>query len=505
MRTFGFLLLVGFVAVCATPGAADEAAKPQAKEKAAADAGPTVVTLREAAQAGDIEVEGYRANGYQHVHLRIRNLRKELMRVDLCGSHMEPRTGGRCQRLGIGPIVTPRKRRVRPPDPSRPPGTVVMELAPGQDVTVEVNTCCLDAGKPAPTSRHTFRVARSKLPAVREKVLRWWADNPDTPQYAVNTAIWKFRGEVHVPEDAPSANPKYTGVAAHAGILYRLREGELMSLDADGIERFLGTEILDVYPTDSAIYAEALGPPRGQERVRARELWRLVPTGEDPWALVAHIPAGLSLHDLQVAPSGAVLITASKGLYRLSVPTKQLVLLMATEDIDNLSVGFAKGKILATLRTPRKEGYYQGGELKNQGMGSCQLWALDPKTGGKKLVKEFWNVRQVKTGQAGTYALTPAGKLRRLVGRSFKNAPGQNAYTRILHVGRTCVWLESKKGRLVAVGKGGNLRFASGPDLDWLIAWTVDRHSDDVLLLRRGRDYYRLDSKRGREERVPPR
>jgi hypothetical protein len=493
-----FVLTVSLLA--ARTGGAEEAAQPAAAE-------PGIVTLRDAARQGLLEARGTQPASYKRVHLEMRNVSEQALRVDVCGSYLVPKRSGSCQRLGLGPVVTPRLKKRRTPEKNprppqdRPAGTVLVSLDPGEARTLHLNTCCLDAGRPAP-SHQTFRVAHGRLPPVREKVLRWWADNPHAPQGAVNAAIWKFRETVQVPEGGDPQREPGKGVAAHAGIVYRLRGGELMARDADGIDRFLGTEILSVHPTDTAVFAEALGPRRGA--ARGRELWRLVLTGDEPWRLVAHLPALDRIRELFVSPGGAILLTTDRALYRVDPERKALVELLKTEDPANLSVRFAGRRILVTQRLKSEKGYYQGGELKGEGMAVCQLWQLDAKANALGLVRDFWNIGHIQAGPAGLYALSPAGKLRRLVGRSFRNAPGHRAYERIAYVGRKSVGLVDKSDRIVAVDRSGRPRFETGACWHELMDASIDRHTDDLVFVRDGR-FYRVDAKTGAEEELDPR
>ena len=527
LRLLGIGALLGCLALPVAGAAADEqgdgphraalegpvagVAKGAASDPAPRPSLPRLVTLREGAAAKLVQAVGFQPASYRQVHLRVENTSAEPLRVDVCGSHLVPKRRGSCQRLGLGPVVTPRQKKGRrtrrhPRPPDQPPGTVIIGLKAGETRTVHLWTCCLDAGKPAPSAQ-TFTVAAKALPGVREEALRWWADNPDAPQGAVNRAIWQFRP---VDEDAAFATGRRgrtprilggNGVALHAGTVYRLRAGELMARDPDGIERFLGTQMDGVYPTDSAIYAVSWGTHPGVTRSnerRPRELWRLVPTGDEPWAHVATIGATLRIDRIHVSPSGAILALTDEGLFRVDRANKRLVPVMETQDLDNLSVSFTRrGMARVTFRRPPGGGYVKNGERHGEQMAVCEVWEVDPATGAKDRIDEFWNVRQVKTGPAGLYALSPGGKLRRLTGRSFRNAPGQTVYERILHVGRRYVWLESTKGRLVAADRTGRLRFEAGPVLPERGAWAVDPH-DDRVIWRDGRRWLGMGPKDGK-------
>ncbi|MDA1193564.1 MAG: hypothetical protein O2894_00090 [Planctomycetota bacterium] len=468
---------------------------------------PAVMTLREAARRGLVAAEGFDPGSYKSVRLRVRNLGEEPLRVDICGSHLEPEERGSCQRLGLGPVVTPREKKLGPQHrrpPETPPGTVIIGLEAGEEQVVHVNTCCCDAGKPAPSTQR-FTVALEALEGVRVQALRWWADNPTARQGVVNRAIWQFQ-----PVDASAAarsaasTRRFVGgsaVAAHAGVVYLLRRGELMARDPDGIERFLGTEMEAVFPTDSAIYAIAPGSVEG-----SRELWRLVPTGEDPWARVARLSPALHLDDIRVSPTGAIFALGSEGLYLVDPRLQKVTLLLAATERDNLAIAFPdRTTALVTSRRPGSGGYHQGGERKGEKMPVCEVYEIDLRggVGRPELSREFWNVRQVLAGDAGVFALSPGGKLRRLVGRSFRNAPGQTTYERIVHVGRHHAWLETKQGLLEAVDAAGRALEGSAPQLPEAGAFAFDDH-DDRLVWRAGEAYWALSAKGGKRVSVAP-
>lgn len=454
--------------------------------------GIEIPTLREAVKAGTIRARGLRPRSYQKVVLRLENRAKVDVSVDICGSYLTPRTPRSCQRLGLGPVVTPRDAR------QPRPGMMVLDLAPGEVREVEVNTCCLDAGRRAPSNQE-FVVANAKLPQVREGVLRWWADHPRAPQGVVNSAIWQSRATVGWDPKlkvVTGGRSYESNIVSNAGMRYLLRGGELMSQDEDGVQCFLGTDILDVYPTDSAIYAEALGVRRVAGGARPRELWRLVPTGDEPWKLVATLPTDISIRDLRVAPEGAILLIAREGLYRVDPATKRVTSLAEVPKNDSLSLRFEKrGRVLYTVKKRSKQGYYQGGELKGAAMATCELYRLNLATNKSEHVRTYWNVAQIRMGAAGVFALTPGGKLRRLHGKSFRNVGGTLNYERILFVGRKSLWVETRHGRLVALSPSGSPRFRTGPRSPAMLR--IDRHTDEVLYVD-GASYLVLGSSKGK-------
>jgi len=456
-----------------------------------------IPTLREAVLDGKLEAFGDKPSSYRRVHLHLENRTAAPLSVDICGSYLEPRSKRSCQRLGLGPVVTPRAAR------KAGPGTVVVDLGPGETKTLEVHTCCLDAGRPAP-SQQLFRPARGRLPDVREGVLRWWADHPQAPQGAVNSAIWQSRPDVYWDPNNRQAVRQVRSyahaAASNAGTRYLLKNGELMSRDPDGILRFLGTDIRAVHPTDSAVYAEAYGRPLSRTAPRPRELWRLVPTGDEPWRLVATLPGALRIRELRVGPTGAVLLVAADGLYRVYPELRSVKRLVETPENDSLSIRFLRrGRVQYTLRTKSDTGYYQGGELKGAAMPVLELWTLDLATEKTERTRKFWNVQQVRMGAAGVFALTPGGKLRRLHGKSFRTIGGTISYERILLVGRKYVWVESRKGRLVTVSPSGTPRFQNGPRA--LDAYALDRHTDEVVYAH-GSKYWAVEPSKGKREEI---
>ena len=475
---------------------------------------PPVVTLRQAVQSTALEAQGFNPGSYKSVSLRLTNRGDAPLRIDLCASYLRPNRRGSCQRLGLGPVVTPRERPTRrPPQRDRrslaegpdtehtdPPGTVVVALAAGEERVVRVRTCCLDAGKAAP-GRQTFHVAKARLPKVRETVLRWWADNPAAPQGAVNAAIWQNRDTVHVPESSPfyaTLTPVPVRVAAHAGVRYVLHsDGELLSIDPDGLTRFLGTELLDVYPTASAVYGVAHG--RGADA--PLELWRLVLTGDEGWRRIAPLPPEAAVHDVQVSPKGIIFVITGKGVHRVDSAKGTLIDLITTDKPEHLSLRFVRrGITRITAQRPPEAGTWRGGERVGERMAGCEIHTLD-KHFKLELDRVYWNVRQVLHGPLGVCGLSPAGKLRTSTGRSFRTAPGQVSYRRIVAVGTKTIWLVSKDERLVAADRGGRPRFLNGPRINGLTSWRLDRSTDDLVFIK-AKKIYRLDAKTGMQEQI---
>jgi hypothetical protein len=436
-----------------------------------------VLTLREAASRGLVSAEGFQPSSYRRVFLRMKNRTQEPLDVDLCGSHLKPKRGGSCQRLGIGPPVTPRPR----PKKKVGGGTVVIHLAPEEEIELELNTCCLDAGRPAP-SKHEFVVARKSLPPVREKVLRWWADNPTAPQHAVNSAIWQFRDTVHVtPGVVPGyQTPQGRFAAVHGGTYYRIDDGELMSLDADGIERFLGTEIFQVIPVEGAVYAVALGEDR------LPDLWRLTLTGLEPWGFVMDLSITDRVRDVIPATGGNLVLVTDAGLRYWNKEGRTLSTSLSTQQILHLSTRLAgRGRMSVTVQRPPREPTYKGGERVGEAAPVYELWSVDLATGTSERVKEYWNVQGMRAGPAGVYGLSHKGRLRRLVGTSFRDHGTADTFSRILAVGRKALWLVGEDGRLcVAKASTGRVRHVVDVPVADLGVVDVDATADDLAFVK---------------------
>ena len=465
-----------------------EDAKPKDTPSPPGEPAPKVLTLREAVVSGVLKARGFDPGSYRSVSLQMTNVSQEALHVDVCASHLVPR--GHCQRLGLGPVAPGKKKRGRRSRrrPARA-GTVVIELAPGAEKTVRLQTCCLDAGKPAPRNQR-FRVARTELPKVREAALRWWADHPDAPQGQVNQAIWQ---NTSIESAGASAVFRSTNraVAAHGGSTYMLRGGgDLALVDPDGVAYFLGTGIEAVFPAAAAVYAVSRD---AQDRAA---LWRLVLTGDERWKRIASVPADHQVLDVRVAPTGEIFVITSKGFFGVRLEQAALFEILATENPQHLSLMFGKRrKAHLTRLRPPFAGYQQGGERKGQSTELCELYTLDVAEGTVALERAFWNVGRLRAGPLGVFALTPAGKLRRLVGRSL-TPPGRVGYDRILSVGRKVVWLQDKFGRAVAVDKSGRRRFQEGPTIAAWDHWAMDG-ATDALLFVRGNGFFRIDPASG--------
>lgn len=458
--------------------AASAPAGEDAERPAAAEEETPLLTLREAASQGLVAAEGFQPSSYRRVFLRMKNRSKERLDVDVCGSYLKPKRSGSCQRLGIGPPVTPRPR------PKPKPGTVILSLLPDEEIELELNTCCLDAGKPAP-ERQTFVVAKKELPPVRERVLRWWADHPTAPQGAVNSAIWQFRDTVRVePGVVPSyREPKGRFAAVHGGTYYRIDDGELVSRDADGIERFLGTGIFQVIPVEGAVYAVALGEDGRPE------LWRLTLTGDEPWGFVMDLGMNDRVRDVIPATGGNLVLVTDEGLRYWSKDGHTLSTALSTQQILHLSTRIAgRGRMAVTVQRPPREPIVRGGERVGEQAPVYELWTVDLATSEAELAKAYWNVQAMRAGPAGVFGLSHKGRLRRLVGRSFRDHGTDATFSRILAVGRKVLWLVGADGRLkLASAKSGRVRREIDLAVADLGVVDVDATTDDLAFVKDGR------------------
>ncbi len=483
MRT---VLILAAVFILLTPGVYAQNA-PSPEEQGPPDfAGLALVPLRQAAVEGRVKVRGVNPGLYRQVTLEVENRSGKRIVVDLCGSFLRPKKKGSCQRLGLGPAITPRatlKRGV---------GTIVLHLEPGEQKSIRLNTVCLDAGKPGPGS-HEFVISPDALPPVREKVMRWWADHPDVPQGAVNSAIWRFSETVRIaPGTAVNyTRPKGSFAALHGGTYYRLTDGALSCLDTDGIERILGAEMFSVLPCAGAVYGVALSDGG------APELWRLALTGEQPWGRV--MPVGDGIRVLQVIPagSGRIGVVTDGGLFiRTLVAGETKSYFTNTQILDLSARAVSDTRVIVALRIPAGRGYYKGGELKGESSDIFELWTLDPRNGEPELMKRFWNVSAMSIGPAGVFGLSHLGVLRKIKGKNFKDFGSGAIYKRILAVGKSHVWLQSENDDLAVVSTKTGTAKKLEVIVDDSFAGDIDTVSDDLAFTKSGQ-FYRVSAKTG--------
>ncbi len=393
--------------------------------------------LWRAIAAGKASASGRNPRGYRQVELTVTNKGKKRIVVDTGGSHLRPRRRGSCQRLGLGPPV------VAAAAETGEKGQVLLRLEPGEKRTLLMNTVCLDAGRAGPNT-HRFEGVAAALPPVREKVLRWWIDHPETPQHYVNSAIWRYRSKVIVgPMSSADRRPEKVRIAAaHGGLYYQLKNKELTSLDADGVRRILGSQIELIFPTDEALYAVMPGDDL------APDLWRFAPTGENPWGFVTDLDPETEL--LGVVPTGdgdLVLLTSKNvSLYSHSANATETLFDVKTDRF--LSARRTRsGKIDVTTRDPGTQGKNVIGA---QSAGHFEIWRIDPARGNHEMIERFWNVSAIRAGRAGIFGLSHKGVLRRVTKGKFKDTSSPDSYRSLVAVGKDVVWVMDGGGRLIA-------------------------------------------------------
>ncbi len=437
MRTASAIGAVLAISVCAL--AADDPA-PQAQPVAWDDV--PAVRLWKAVSLGMVSASGSQPRSYAQVKLHVRNTGKKRVVIDLAGSHLLPRRRGSCQRLGLGPPV------VADAATEREPGTVCVLLEPEEERAILMNTCCLDAHRPAPGT-HRFDAAKQPLPAVRSKVLRWWAANPLTPQYAVNSAIWRNRSRVVVPTGAAAVRRALDLrlAAAHGGVYYQVKNGALTSLDTDGVRRVLGSQIEQVFPTAQAVYAVMPGDDHGPD------LWRLAPTGDNPWGFVTDLDANEELLDVVPAGGGnlALLYAGHVAWFDHEQGSQNEVIELKTERFLSARVGARTGRVYVTVHDPRRNGVGRGDAAEGQSAGRFEVWVIDPRRGTAEMSERFWNVSAIRAGEAGIYGLSHKGVIRRLQRGRFKDLGTVEGYQALVAVGRDKVWVLSDDDRLIAL------------------------------------------------------
>jgi hypothetical protein len=412
--------------------------------------------------------------------------------VDYGGSHLRPTRRGSCQRLGLGPPVTAGSE-----DGEAPPAT--LRLEPGQKKTLLVNTVCLDVHRSAP-SEQAFVAEPKKLPAVRENALRWWVENPRAPQSAVNSAIWRNAKRVVVHEWGDAGREETIRKSAvHGGVYYQLRNHELTSLDPDGVRRVLGSEIRQVFPTDGAVYATMPGEDGNMD------LWRLAPTGDNPWGFVADLDPAWELFDLIPAGSGNLVLLTDTGvrwLARKSRSSKQVIPLASAKHL-SARVGARTGSVYVTTHTPADEGITRNGVLEGQRAQTFGLWRIDPNTGKSEKRDSFWNVAAIRAGPGGVFGLSPVGQLRRMTNGKFKDTQSTRTYASIVAVGRSRVWLLDQAGRLVAAStKSGHRLFKSDAKVGKETRFDWDPMTDDLSFTSRGA-FHRVSAQDGTVATLP--
>jgi hypothetical protein len=430
------------------------------------------VSLWSAVDSGLVEASGARPSSYRQVELTVRSKSSERVAVDYGGSHLRPTQRGACQRLGLGPPV------VADANPDDPPPAVVL-LEPGQKTTVLVNAVCLDVRRKAPRDQRFVGVAK-QLPAVREGVLRWWVANPAAPQSSVNNAIWSNRESVivHEWEDLTSRRETSRTAAAHGGVYYQVKNHELTSLDGEGVRRVLGSELQRVFPGDEAVYATMPGEDG------AMDLWRLAPTGENPWAFIADIDPAWEIVDLIQRRRGEFVLVTTTGIRWFNPKTRAFKDVMSFAPSPHVStlVAARTGSVYVTTHTAADPGKPQrGGKVEGAQSQTFELWRIDPKSHKVEKEKTFWNIGAIRAGAGGVFALSPNGQLKRKRGGKFKDMQSTRTYSSIVRVGRRVVWLMDTSGVLTGASVESGRRFYRSKAKITKETWfEMDRKTDDL-------------------------
>jgi hypothetical protein len=455
-----------------------------------------VVPLRKAAAAKIVSAVGEEPHSYTGVTLKLTNATKTRVAVELSGSYLGPRSPGSCQRLALGPPVDV-AATIRSAG-----GSSVARLEPGETRAIVLNTCCMDAGLPAP-SKQRFDVASDAMPAVREKVMRWWVDNPTASQNAVNCAIWSNSPDVHVaPGTVESyASPKGRFAALHGGVYYRLDDGVLTSVDADGLERVYGAEVFQALPTDGGLYAVMLGDDH------APKLWRLETTGESRWSKVLDLEGTDRVRALFDAGKSGFVVVTDKHVMLRGGRTQATIPPTNERAFDDPSVRVdAEGRLLVVMHQVPRAPVFQGGAMQTEQDNVFGLFSLDPSSARVELLRRCWEVSAASAGPGGTFALTPTEhRLRRLAGEKFApfGAPSE-AYVRILGSSPESLWLVDEGGKIVVVdAKTGHVRVRTSVAADEKTAYCVDPKTGDLGYVR-GTDFVKVRATDGAEETVAP-
>jgi len=484
MRIARGLVVVGLLSFAAA-GRADEAVSSPEDWKAV-----RVVKLRSAVAAHCVEASGSQPQSYTAVTLHLKNLTAERVAVDIAGSYLRPREGGSCQRLGLGPAVTPSGVR------HDAGGAEVVLLEPATERDLVVNTCCLDLGLPAPRAQ-SFTASTEELPAVREKVLRWWVDHPDAEQGVVNCAIWNDEPQVRE-GDSAAPRAKRRAATVHGDDYYELVDGELTRIDVEGVRRLLGTNVRQVIPTDDGTYAVipgAAGTP---------QLRRLEMTGERRWSLVMDLDEKNQVRDVINAGKGRIVVVCDKSVDLHDVATGATKRVLENDESGRVSARrVADDRLLLTTRRPASPTTYVGGQRVDGTQPVFELWSLALDTGKAARVREFWNVATMTAGPAGVFALSPTESgLRKLSGARFGDFGVPSAFARVFVVAADVVWASGLDGKLVAVDAAtGGVRFRSDVSLAEVDPTSVDPKSGDLAYVR-GDEFRRVHAADGRVETV---
>jgi outer membrane protein assembly factor BamB len=452
-----------------------------------------VQKLWEAVKEGDAEASGSQPRSYRQVKIRVKNRSGKRSVIDLAGSHLRPRRRGSCQRLGLGPPV------VANLTVERGPGTVCLQLEPGEEKTLVMNTVCLDAGRSAPNN-HSFQAVPEPLPPVRAKVLRWWVDHPEASQSAVNSAIWRNRERVILdgttPQQRRRIETRRQG-ASHGGVYFQLKDNELTSLDTDDVRRVLGSQVWQIFPTEDAVYAVMPG-----DDLRP-DLWRLAPTGENPWGFVCDLTDDELLDVVPAGGGDLVLLYAGQVTwFDHSESESKKLIAPKTDRFLSARVGKRTGKVYVTVHDPRDNGVTRGGAIEGQSAGRFEIWVIDPKRGKAEMKERVWNVSAIRAGGAGIYGLSHKGNIRRYAQGKFKDLGPVDEYASLIAVGSEKVWLLTESGKLAAAHpQNGRRLFTSDAQVNKEMWFTVDPVTDDLVFATR-KGFFAISGEDGTERKI---
>ncbi|MEK7485374.1 MAG: HEAT repeat domain-containing protein, partial [Planctomycetota bacterium] len=453
-----------------------------------------VLSLNEGIQQNLIQLQASNPQSYQSIELSLENLNDKKISVDLAGSYLVPK-GIDCQPLALGPTVFPKDSI------STGSGNVLIQLLPKEKRKLRVSTCCLESGKAAP-SKQNFALSSKKLPKVRETVMRWWADHPYVPQGAVNSAIWQNRDTVQFSSltnrptrirwngqefiDNPLPAPTKLSASLYNGTYYQLSNLDLLALEPDGRHHFLGTEILQVIPSKEVVYAVAFGETLGPE------LWRLAMTGENPWSFVTGLNFDEQIDFIFPGTNRELLLVTKSGLHLVEPQHSTIRKILQVSEENHLSLYQQDPfNFIIALFYPMKKFNEYGGDQRSRSAYS-ELWSLNLLQKRVELLEQFWNISDAYAGIGGVFALSHNKKLKRLVGKDFKDLDSKQKYEKILVVGSKIIWAVSQANKLIAVHMStGQPYFSTKLDPSNIPKFYLDPVSDDLAFIMND-EYWKL-------------
>lgn len=449
---------------------------------------PSLFKLYQAVQKGYVRAIGLNPKGYASIDLQIENLKPFPVDIDVAGSHLLPR-GGRCQRLGLGPILTPASQR----DQRRlESGDAIVSLQARETKTVNVATCCLDSGKASP-SHETFDAATVALPSVRENVLRWWAEHPEAPQSDVNTAIWQNRNYVEISSKVFNVEGKK--IALCSGTYYQLEEGVLLSSTLEGNEKFLGTNILQVIPTPSVVYAVTL-----EKRTNGTEipvLWSLSMTGEESWLRVTDLDSEEAIQDILLDVNQNLVLVRSSGIQLWDRNKKQIIELFRSLNRPYSIHRKNANTLTIAINTEKREIVDCSEENRSRKHAVTELWELDFVKKSGKLLQRISGA-ETHAGKSGVFSISKTGHLSKFSQTSFKFVGKESSLREVIAVGPEIVWVLNRKNQIMALNpETGKVlfvpEFLSKPNEN---SFKIDAETGD-LALKMDEKFYRVRASDG--------